>query len=279
MTEGILTLEGGAAAGAALHVRRWPAKETKAVVLIVHGYAEHAGRYEHVAAALNDAGYSVLAVDLWGHGKSEGVRGFAPAFSVYLDGVAALLAEAKAQYPDRKLFLIGHSMGGLVAAAFLLERQGEFAGAVLSGAAVTPVDEQPAAVIFLGRLLSRLAPKAGLIGLDATRVSRDSDVVAAYVSDPLVYKGKISARLGAEMIDAMATVKERAGEISLPSLLLHGGDDGLTSVEGSKLLHERLSSRDKTLKIYDGLFHEIFNDPGKERVIADMIGWLDAHAA
>lgn len=276
--DGDLSLKSGVCAGDRLYYRHWPVETPKAVALLTHGYAEHVGRYEHVAAALNKAGYAVLAVDLWGHGKSVGVRGYAPAFSVFLDGVDALRVEAKRIYPGAPLFLIGHSMGGLVAASYLVDHQAEFAGAVLSGPAVKPVEEQPGAVLFIGRLLSKIAPKAGLIGLDPNLVSRDPKVVADYVGDPLVYKGKISARLGAEMIDAMARIETDAAKIKLPVLLMHGGNDGLTSVEGSKVLDARIASTDKTLKIYEGYYHEIFNDPGKEGVIADMIAWLDAHA-
>lgn len=274
-----IRLTSGLAQGDALHIRRWPIASPKAVALLSHGYGEHIGRYEHVAAALNAAGFAVFAVDHWGHGLSDGVRGFAPGFSVFLDGQDALLAEAKAAYPDLKRFLIGHSMGGLIAADHLLTRQSEYAGAVLSGPALKPVDEQPAIVLAIGRLLSRLAPKAGLIGLDASLVSRDPAVVAAYRADPLVFKGKISARLGAEMLDAMARVNGGAGALSLPLLLLHGGADGLTAPEGSRQLFEKISSSDKTLTIHDGFYHEIFNDPGKERVIAAMIDWLGARAA
>lgn len=277
-TEGKLVLKSGASSGASLRFKHWPAQNPKAVALIAHGYAEHLGRYEHVAAALNKSGYSVYAVDHCGHGRSDGARGFVPAFSVFLDGLDALLTEAKSAYPDKKRFLIGHSMGGLIAANYLIDRQGEFAGAVLSGPSIKAVEEPPAAVLFIGRALSKLAPKAGLISLDANLVSRDAKVVADYIGDPLVYKGKISARLGAEMFNAMASVQASASKLSLPLLILHGGADGLTSPEGSKILNERAQSRDKTLKIYDGFFHEIFNDPGKEGVIADMIKWLDAHA-
>lgn len=277
--EGALTLPAmSAAAGDRLRFARWsPRGEAKAVILLSHGYAEHLGRYEHVAAALNEADYDVFALDHWGHGRSDGVRGFVPAFSVYRDGVDALLAEATAAQPSKKRFLIGHSMGGLIAANYLTRAQGAFAGAVLSGPSVKAVDQPPAPVLFIGRILSRLAPKAGLIGLDANLVSRDPNVVDAYVNDPLVYRGKISARLGAEMLDAMTETLERATQLSLPLLLLHGGEDGLAAPEGSRLLYERASSADKTLKIYDGFFHEIFNDPGKESVIADVVAWLDAH--
>jgi alpha-beta hydrolase superfamily lysophospholipase len=169
-------------------------------------------------------------------------------------------------------------MGGLIAANFLPDRQTEFAGAVLSGASVKAVDDPSPLLLMVGRVLSKLAPKAGLIPLDPTLVSRDPEIVADYIADPLVYNGKISARLGSEMIDAMAFALDNAAAISVPLLILHGGADGLTAPEGSMLLNDRAGSADKTLKIYDGFYHEIFNDPGKEDAIAGMIGWLNAHA-
>src|SRR5690606_35935367 len=126
-----------------------------------------------------------------------------------------------------------------IAANYLTRAQGAFAGAVLSGPSVKAVDQPPAPVLFIGRILSRLAPKAGLIGLDANLVSRDLNVVDAHVNDPLVYRGKISARLGAEMLDAITETLERATQLPLPLLLLHGGEDGLAAPEGSRLLYER----------------------------------------
>ncbi len=278
--EGQLVLpQGSRAAGAGLRFKYWPGEGAeKAVVLIAHGYAEHLGRYEHVAAALTRAGFAVFAIDHWGHGKSEGEPGFVPAFSVYLDGLDALLAEAKATHADKPFFLVGHSMGGLIAANFLPSRQAEFAGAILSGASIKAVDDPSPLLLMVGRVLSKLAPKAGLIPLDPTLVSRDPEVVADYIADPLVYNGKISARLGSEMIDAMSFALDNAAAVSIPLLILHGGADGLTAPEGSVLLNDRAASSDKTLKIYDGFYHEIFNDPDKEDVIAGMIGWLNAHA-
>lgn len=276
--EGKLTIQSGVEAGASLHYKDWPVANPKAVLLLSHGYAEHLGRYEHVAAALNKAGYAVVALDHWGHGKSDGARGYVPSFSVFLDGMDALLAYVKTTYPDQKRFLIGHSMGGLIAASSLVKTQVDFVGAVLSGPSIRPVETPPAAVVFVGRILSKLAPKAGLIGLDANLVSRDPKVVADYIADPLVFTGKIGARLAAELIDAMAVAEANAPKLTLPLLLLHGGADGLTSPEGSRMLHDRAASRDKTLKLYDGFYHEIFNEPGKEGVISDMIAWLDAHA-
>jgi alpha-beta hydrolase superfamily lysophospholipase len=247
------------------------------VVLLVHGYAEHLGRYEHVAARLTAAGYAVYALDHWGHGSSDGVPGFVPAFSVYLDGVDALLARVKSEHPAAPRFLVGHSMGGLIVASFLLRHQQQFAGAVLSGPAIKPTEAPSAVTILLGRILSTLAPRVGVIQLDPTQVSRDPKVVADYLADPLVYKGRVGARLGAQMLAAMDDVQANAGRITLPLLLLHGERDGLAAPEGSRFLYERAGSADKTLKPYAGLYHEIFNEPEQQAVLDDLVGWLDAH--
>lgn len=266
------------APGARLHLKCWaPPGPAKAVVMLIHGYAEHLGRYEHVAARMTAAGYAVYAVDHWGHGSSDGVPGFVPAFSVYLDGVEALLARVRSDHPRAPRFLVGHSMGGLIVASFLLRHPQEFAGAVLSGAAIKPAEAPSAATILLSRVLSTLAPRMGVIQLDPTQVSRDAKVVAAYLADPLVYKGRVGARLGAQMLAAMGDVQANAARIALPLLLMHGQCDGLAAPSGSQFLYDRVRSTDKTLKLYEGLYHEIFNEPEKQAVLDDLVGWLDAH--
>jgi alpha-beta hydrolase superfamily lysophospholipase len=183
------------------------------------------------------------------------------------------LREEQAEVP---LFLLGHSMGGLIAAAFLCTRQADFRACVLSGPAFRTDDEPSALLRWLVRLLSGLAPTVPMIGLDPAGVSRDPEVVRAYVSDPLVFHGKLSARLIAEMMAAMRDTLECADAIEIPILVLHGEDDRLTSPQGSTLFCERIASADKTLKIYPGLYHEIFNEPEKDVVLGDMIDWLEA---
>lgn len=277
--EGSLQLGAGSAgAGAKLYWRAWlPEGAAKAVVVLVHGYAEHLGRYEHFAATLNAAGIGVYALDLWGHGKSEGTYGFVPAFSAFTDGVEALLGEVERRHPDLPRFLVGHSMGGLIAAAHLATHQSHYAGAVLSGPAIVPEQPPSKLLIWVSRLLSRFAPKLGVLALDSSGVSRDPAVVAAYLADPLVYNGKMSARLAAEMFDAMADARAKARTITLPILLLHGGADKLTAPAGSQFLAEQVASSDRTLKLYSGLYHEIFNEPERDAVLADVTGWIAAH--
>ena len=267
-----------AGAGAKLHWHAWLLSGTpRAAVLLIHGYAEHLGRYADVAATLNAKGLAVYAHDHWGHGKSSGTPGFVPAFSAFTDGVDALLAQVKSRHPGLPLILIGHSMGGLISATHLLSHQAEYAGAILSGPAIKPAEEPSRLMIFISRLLSRLLPKMGVLGLDANGVSRDPKVVSDYLADPLVYTGKISARLAKEMFEAMHRVQAEARTIRVPMLILHGAEDSLAAPEGSQYLYDHLGSPDKQIKIYPHLFHEIFNEPEREAVLADVTGWIDAH--
>lgn len=278
-SDAVVLPAGSAAAGASLHVTRWlPAEPPRAVVLLAHGYAEHAGRYDHVAARLNRAGYGVYAVDHWGHGKSDGEGGFVPRFSVFTDGMAELLRRVEAEHPGLPRLLLGHSMGGLIATLFLIERQDAFAAAALSGPAIVPGAPPSRLTLALSNLLSRFLPRLGVLTLDAEGVSRDPAVVAAYRADPLVYTGKIGARLGKEMIDAMTRAREGAGAIRLPILIQHGAADSLAAPEGSRFLFDHVASADKRLEIYPGLFHEIFNEPEREAVLGDLVAWFDGHA-
>lgn len=261
-----------------LYQQSWmPDSEVRAGVLLVHGLGEHSSRYQHVARRLTDNGFAVHTLDHYGHGKSDGQPGYVERFSVFLDGVTALLKKTQDEHPGQPLFLIGHSMGGLIAAAFLLEQQSAFRACVLSGPAIKSDQAPPAIVIALIRLISILAPTAPLIQLDASGVSRDRQVVDAYMRDPLVHHGKLSARLLSEMSTAMKTTLARASEIRTPIILMHGDADQLTSPSGSVELHDKIGSDDKTLKLYPGLFHEIFNEPEQDEVLAEMSDWLEAH--
>lgn len=260
-----------------LFCQTWlPDAEARAVVLLVHGLGEHSSRYQHFAEHLTARGFAVFTLDHYGHGKSDGRMGYVERFSVYLDGVGALLSKAQDEHPQLPLFLVGHSMGGLIAATFLLENQDVFKACVLSGPALKSDQAPPALLLALVRLLSKLVPTVPMIQLDATGVSRDPAVVEAYVNDPLVYHGKLSARLIAELSETMDDTLSRANEIRIPVMLMHGDKDALTAPSGSQKMFDSVSSDDKNLKIYPGLFHEIFNEPEKDEVLSDMSTWLEA---
>jgi alpha-beta hydrolase superfamily lysophospholipase len=261
-----------------LYRQSWlPAGDARAAIVLVHGLGEHSGRYGYLARTCTDRGIAVHAIDHYGHGKSDGQPGHVERFSVYLDGVRGLLECVRKEQAGIPQFLLGHSMGGLIAAALLPETQSQLRACVLSGPALQTDDEPPALLRWLNRLLSALVPTVPMIGLDPNGVSRDPEVVKAYVEDPLVHHGKLSARLIAEMMAAMKTTLARASSVQLPLLIMHGEDDVLTSPAGSKQFHQRASSDDKTLKLYPGLYHEIFNEPEKDDVLADMTRWLEAH--
>ena len=279
--DGTLTLPSGSkAAGAKLHLQKWlPDEPPKAIILLVHGYAEHAGRYRYFAEHCVAKGYAVLAIDHWGHGQSDGTPGYVPDFSVFHDGVDQLLVCAKEEFPNLPVMLVGHSMGGLISATYLLSNQSKFLACVLSGPAIKAAEEPSAFLKAVSGFLSRFFPKAGVLELDPNGVSRDPQVVADYLADPLVYNGKMGARLAAEMLNNMTDIQQNAGKISLPILLLHGQKDSLADAEGSKYLDAHISSPDKTLIIYPELFHEIFNEPEKDAVLTDMTDWLDRQLA
>ena len=183
----------------------------------------------------------------------------------------------RSKYPDTRIFIVGHSVGGTIATVFAVHHQDEFDGLILSAATLKVGASVSPGLIIIARALSLLLPKMGLDVIDASALSQDKAVVDAYVNDPLVYRGKIRARLGAELIKAIQTLPGQMPKIGLPILIMHGTADRLSDPNGSEILYERVGSRDKTLKRYDGFYHEIFNEPGREQVFADMGSWVEAY--
>jgi acylglycerol lipase len=261
-----------------LFYRCWlPVKSPKAVLVIAHGLAEHSGRYRNLAEFFTGRGYAVYGLDLPGHGRSEGSRCYINRFSDYTEDVGSFLDLVRNEGREGKIFLLGHSMGGTIAVDFAVGYQDELTGMLISAAvmkvgySVTPFQ------VMAAGILSRLVPKMGVSVLDATAISKDPAVVDAYVNDPLVYRGKIRARTGAELIRTIGELSTRLPEIRLPVLIMHGTEDRLSEPEGSRMLYEKLGSADKTLKMYEGLYHEIFNEPEREQVMADAASWIAAH--
>jgi len=261
-----------------IYYQYWlPEGEPKAILLVVHGLAEHSGRYMNVVNFLVPSGYAVYGIDHIGHGKSHGKRVYVKRFQDYTKTLKNYFDMIREWQPEKPIFLIGHSMGGLISAAYLLEHQDELSGAVLSGPGIKVPDNISQAIIFVGKMLSIITPKAGLIQMDAEGVSRDPAVVDAYVNDPLVYTGKITARLGAELLKAMQYVTDQAPKIRLPIMIVQGSDDKLVDPSGAQLLYNLVSSKDKTIKIYNGFYHEVFNEPEHEQVLNDVKTWIEAH--
>lgn len=266
------------AAGGSVFWQRWEPAKMTGVVVLSHGLAEHSGRYAHVAARLNEAGYACYAIDHWGHGRSEGTRANVERFALVTSDLDALLTKSRGEHPGMPVFLLGHSMGGLLALDYVVTHgESGLAGLLLSGP-VVDTSAGSAAQRAAAGFLSRYAPNLGVMALDSTAVSRDPEEVRKYVEDSLNYHGKIRARTGAEILLAVDRVVKGLPGLSLPLLVMHGTLDRLAPPAGSKLVAEKAGSKDKTLKLYDGLFHEIFNEPERDTVLNDVVAWLDAHA-
>jgi acylglycerol lipase len=263
---------------ARIYYQYWlPKGEPKAVLLIVHGLSEHSGRYMNVVNHFVPLGYAVYGIDHLGHGKSDGTRVYVKRFADYTDTLKIYFDMVRDWQPERPIFLIGHSMGGLISALYLLDYQAEFTGAVLSGPAVKAAGKISPAVAFASKVVSALMPTLGVMELEVDGVSRDPAVVQAYRNDPLVYTGKMTARWGAESLKAMRRIIADAGTITLPILILQGGADRLVDPDGAHMLYAAISSPDKTIKIYEGFYHELFNEPEHDQVLRDVETWLEAH--
>lgn len=261
-----------------IYFQAWqPGGNAKAILLVVHGLGEHSGRYLNIVDYFVPKGYAVYALDHLGHGKSEGAREYVERFTDFTDTLQIYVHMVAGEHPETPIFLIGHSMGGAIATNYLLDHQQDFAGAVISAPTIKVGDKVTKGTIAMAKILSKLAPMAGVMALDPSGVSKDPAVVEAYVNDPLVYHGKTTARLGAELLAGMMRITNEVEKISLPFIVVQGGDDVLVDPIGAKMLYKEATSADKTLKFYPGLHHEVFNEPEREIVLRDVENWLEAH--
>jgi len=261
-----------------IYYQGWlPEGDPRAVLIVVHGLGEHCGRYMNVVNHLVPLGHALYGLDHIGHGKSEGTRELVERFEDYTNTLTIYCNMVKGWQTGKPIFLLGHSMGGLIASYYLLDHQASFRGGILSAPFVKVSDSISQATITIGKILSVVTPRAGLVTLDVGGISRDPEVVTAYVNDPLVFHGKTPVRLGAELLKAMLRVRAEAHRITLPLLILQGGEDRLIEPACGQLLYDKVGSKDKTIKLYEGLYHEVFNEPERARVLKDVETWLAAH--
>lgn len=264
--------------GLNLYHQCWlPEANPKAVLLVVPGLAEHSGRYTNLVNYFVPRAYAVCGLDTQGHGKSEGPRCYIDRFQDYVNDVKIFFDIVHQRYGDRKVFLLGHSMGSAIAIVYAAQHQADLAGLIMSGATLKPGASVPSVLKVVVRVISRLFPKMGVAVIDASTISRDKAVVDAYVNDPLVYRGKVTARLGAELVKVLNQMPKLIPKITLPIIIMYGTEDRLSNPEGSQMLYDAVGSRDKTLKKYEGFYHEIFNEPGHLQVMGDLEAWLTSH--
>ena len=263
------------AGGLRLHRRWWRPAEPRAALLLVHGYAEHCGRYDHVGHWFAARGFAVHAYDHRGHGKSEGRVCHVDHFDEFLDDLARMLDTVREAEPGRPVFLVGHSMGGLITCAFLRERRPDVAGAVTSGAALAMPDAFPRWRAIAARVMRRLAPRLSLpSGLPTTGVSRDPDVVRAYENDPLVHS-TMTTSFAMELLETLQRTAGGGADVRVPMLMLHGGADALVGAEGTLAFAKTVNVPGSDVRVYPELYHEIFNEPEQEAVFSDVLAWLE----
>jgi acylglycerol lipase len=274
--EGVLHAESSflGQGGVKLFAQSWrPASAPRGVLVIVHGLKDHSARYEAFAEAAVRRGYAVHAFDLRGHGRSEGVRVYTSSFDDYLGDLRIFLQRVRDQEPGATPFLLGHSMGGAISTLYAMDRKGELRGLLLSGAALRT--EVSGATVTGTKVIAAVSPRAGVFQLDLNDFSRDPAVVWEGRVDPLVYQEPAPARTAREVLGAVERIGERMETLTLPVLIMHGGADRVTPPEGSKELYRRARSDDKTLRIYDGLFHDLLHEPEREQVTQDVLEWMD----
>jgi acylglycerol lipase len=272
------------ATGHSAYWQAWLPQDTaRAVIVIVHGIHEHSARYAHVGARLSAAGFAVYAADHRGHGQSDGRRANIERMALIVADLRSFVRFAAERHPGLPVFMVGHSLGGLIALQYVLDD-----GTRDDGSGRTPLDglvvSAPAVTATVGSALARrlagvlsaLVPNLGVTDLDADhKISRDPEVVRSYREDPLVYRGRIKARTGAEILAAMQHLPARLPGLSMPLLLLHGTEDQICPLADSVMLHDAVSSPDRTLRRYPGLYHEVFNEPEREAILTDLISWLN----
>ena len=267
-----------------LHFRKWaPDGAQKAVVMLLHGYAEHSGRYAHVAEFFTSRGYGFWSMDFAGHGKSDGVRADIKRFSLFVDDAAPFLRLAADENPGLPLFIYGHSMGGPAAVLMLSaikdlsvydDVRARLRGLILTGPSLLLAGTYSPLLIKMSAIMALLFPKLPVAPFDVSVISRDESVRQAYLDDELTYSGPTRARMGLWLLTMKDMTVPALPDIDLPVLILHGGADPLIKPESSQIVYDGIASKDKTLKFYPGLYHEIHNEPEKEEVFADIADWM-----
>jgi alpha-beta hydrolase superfamily lysophospholipase len=248
----------------------------RAVVILSHGFGEHARRYDHVSARFGREGLVTYALDHRGHGRSGGKRVLVKDISEYTGDFDTLVGIATQEHPGVTRIVLGHSMGGGIVFAYGVEHPDDYDLMVLSGPAVAAQTAVSPLLAWLAKAIGAIAPGLPVQQLDAGAISRDAAVVNAYNTDPLVHHGKVPAGLARVLMLVGETMPQRAASLTAPLLVVHGSDDRLIPVDGSRQLVAAVGSSDVELKVYPGLYHEVFNEPEQDQVLDDVVSWINA---
>jgi alpha-beta hydrolase superfamily lysophospholipase len=253
-----------------------PDATPRAVVILSHGFGEHARRYDHVAERFGRDGFLTYALDHRGHGRSGGKRVLVKDISEFTGDFDTLVGIATQEHPGLPRIVLGHSMGGGIVFAYGVEHPDNYDLMVLSGPAVAAQTAVSPLLAWLAKTIGAIAPGLPLQQLEAGAVSRDPAVVDAYNTDPLVYHGKVPGGIARVLMLVGETMPQRAASLAAPLLVVHGSEDRLIPEIGSHQLVEAVGSSDVELKVYPGLYHEVFNEPEQKQVLDDVVSWINA---
>ena len=261
--------------GMELFARGWlPDSEPRAAIALVHGLGEHSGRYANAAAHFTRAGYMVQSFDLRGHGRTPGPRGHVRSIHWILQDIDLCLAKISQAYPNLPRFLYGHSLGGILVLNYALRYKTDLCGVVATSPGLSTALHEQKSKIALVRVLGGILPTLSLsTGLDANMISRDRQVVEAYLADPLVHD-RSSLGFGKGLLEMVDWVMANASEFAYPLLITHGTGDQIAYSQGSENFARQVP-RNASLKLWEGLFHELHNEPEKEQVLQYLLGWMD----
>lgn len=263
--------------GVSLYYQAWIPEEIKRILVISHGLGEHSGRYINLVNYFTPLGYAIYAQDHRGHGRSGGQRGHVKQFNYYVDDLRIFIQLVKEVQPGKEIFLIGHSMGGLVALIYGLEYPATLKGVIASSPGLAVKVKVPWLKMVFGNLFSIIFPRLSMSnGLPLDYLSHDRSVIEEYKASPLVHD-RVTARWYTEFITAQEYLIKNARAFKLPVLIMQAAEDKLVDPEASKLFCQNLWLKDKELKIYDGFYHELFNEIEKQKVFKDMKDWLNRH--
>jgi alpha-beta hydrolase superfamily lysophospholipase len=261
--------------GINLYTKQWIPPQYKAVILLIHGFGEHINRYDHVANFFNQNGFAVVGMDTRGHGQSEGQRGHAPSFDTFMNDIALFIGETEKQFKGIPTFLYGHSMGGNLVLNYTIRRTPKVQGVVATGPWIQTAFKPNPIMVGLGKMMRSLVPTFSQpTGLVQAHISKDPSVVAAYKADSLVFD-KMSSAAGIGMLEAANYLNQYIGEMPVPILIMHGDEDKITSQPASEAFANRVKG-DITYKKWHNMYHEIHNEPDKQRVFDYTLGWLDS---
>ncbi|KRP29961.1 MAG: alpha/beta hydrolase [Cryomorphaceae bacterium BACL22 MAG-120619-bin32] len=252
----------------------WQANNTKAVIVLAHGMGEHSSRFEHVAKKLTENNFSVVAFDHFGHGKTGGKRGHNPSFDAVLDSITETIEKAKSLFPDKPIFLYGHSMGGNVVINYVLKKSHDLKGVIATSPFLKLAFQPPIIKLALGQILQKIAPSITMGNeLNPNDLSRDANEVEKYKKDSLVHN-QISPNFSITFIKSGKWAIENGNRLTVPMLLLHGTDDKIIDYKGSEEFVK--NAVNATLKLYEGGYHELQNDLCKEEMMQEIVDWLNS---